>query len=149
MYITFLSVELWLVWNLGKFPKVAEAFKSSCHFILGVRLAINHVGTKCRMGEGNSGVARLNLNHQDSSAGLVFWWASCSHSSTIYIEKQQQEGGRGERWASALVRVGCEWEAKAYQNTKEVRSFIRAYAPVHWYVLPPACFGSVYLTQSI
>lgn len=115
-----------------KFPKAAEAFKSSSHFILGVRLAINRVGTKCRVGEGSSGVARLNLNHQDSSAGLVFWWASCSHSAPIYIEKQQQEGGRGERWgrwASALMRVGCEWKAKAYQNTREVRSFIQGLCP--------------------
>lgn len=88
--------------------------------------------TKCCVGEGRGGVAWLNLNHHGPSAGLGFWWASCSHSSTHL--HWNATTGRGEgttvgRWASVLVRVGCEWEVKAYLNTKERRSACRGPCP--------------------
>lgn len=81
--------------------------------------------TMCLVGEGRSGVAWLNLNHQDPSAGLAFWWASCSHSSTHLHWNATTGRGEGRtvgRWVSALVRMGCEWKANAYLNTKEKRS---------------------------
>lgn len=110
------------------------------------------------MGEGRGGVAWLNLNHQGPSAGLAFWWASCSHSSTHLHWNATTGRGEGRtmrRWASALVRVGCEWKAKAYLNTKEMRSVSRGpcpYSPIRAAILcfpPSMLWGSILNTKDL